>query len=238
MAAVAFTLAERERGKPMTEVEWLQCDHPGTLMQGRRGWRRTTRKLRLLACACYRRIWPLLPKACRTAIEVAERHADGEATNDELHAMQPAKPPTVQVGGPKSDFLDCGVHYAAAPSRDFRSWATTALAFAAMAVAEGGTKREVEVLAQCHLAREILGNPFRPVTVSPGWLTTTVTKIASAAYGEPALPSGEFDTARLGVLADALEDAGCQDAELLGHLRHSGPHVRGCWAVDLLLGKT
>jgi hypothetical protein len=51
------------------------------------------------------------------------------------------------------------------------------------------------------------------------------------------MPSGHLDPARLAVLADALEDAGCADADLLGHLRGPGPHIRGCWAVDLLLGK-
>jgi hypothetical protein len=51
------------------------------------------------------------------------------------------------------------------------------------------------------------------------------------------LPSSELDTARLTVLADALEEAGCGDGEMLGHLRSAGPHVRGCWALDLVLGK-
>ena len=61
--------------------------------------------------------------------------------------------------------------------------------------------------------------------------------MAEAAYEQRELPAGTLDPARLTVLADALEDAGCADADLLGHLRGPGPHVRGCWAVDLLLGK-
>jgi hypothetical protein len=64
-----------------------------------------------------------------------------------------------------------------------------------------------------------------------------VTPLASVAYEDRALPSGELDPARLSVLADALEDAGCTDPDLLGHLRSAGPHVRGCWVVDLILGK-
>jgi hypothetical protein len=64
-----------------------------------------------------------------------------------------------------------------------------------------------------------------------------VTGLAPAAYEERALPSGELDPARLAVLADALEDTGCADSEVLGHLRGPGPHVRGCWALDLILGK-
>ena len=52
-----------------------------------------------------------------------------------------------------------------------------------------------------------------------------------------ALPSGTLEPERLALLADALEDAGCDSAEVLGHLRGPGPHVRGCWALDLCLGR-
>src|SRR5262245_18565522 len=85
--------------------------------------------------------------------------------------------------------------------------------------------------------RDVAGNPFRPIALNPNWLTPTVINLAAAAYEERVLPSGELDTARLAVLSDALEDAGCEDADLLGHLRSPRPHVRGCWAVDLILGK-
>jgi hypothetical protein len=70
------------------------------------------------------------------------------------------------------------------------------------------------------------------------WQGGVVGEIAHTAYEERLLPSGQLDPARLGVLADALEDAGCTDAELLGHLRGPGPHVLGCWALDLILGKS
>jgi hypothetical protein len=90
---------------------------------------------------------------------------------------------------------------------------------------------------QATLLRDIVSNPFRPISMNPDWLTPTVKVLAEAAYEERALPSGELDAARLAVLADALEDAGCGDAELLDHLRGPGPHARGCWVVDLLLGK-
>jgi hypothetical protein len=87
------------------------------------------------------------------------------------------------------------------------------------------------------LARDIFGNPFRPASVEPEWITPTITNLATAAYDERVLPSGELDPARLAVLADALEEAGCDNADILSHLRSPGPHVRGCWVVDLLLGK-
>ena len=76
----------------------------------------------------------------------------------------------------------------------------------------------------------IFGNPFRPVAADPGWLTPTAVAIAESIYKERA-----FD--RLPILADALEEAGCADADVLLHCREPGEHVRGCWVVDLVLGK-
>jgi hypothetical protein len=90
---------------------------------------------------------------------------------------------------------------------------------------------------QAELVREVFGNPFRPVAVDPAWLTPTVMALAEAAYEQRQLPEGTLDFARLAVLADALEEAGCAHADLLRHLRERRPHVRGCWAVDLLLVK-
>jgi hypothetical protein len=78
--------------------------------------------------------------------------------------------------------------------------------------------------------RDITGNMFRSGKTDTNWLTETAVSLATGIYGDRA-----FD--RLPLLADALQDAGCTDAELLGHLRSPGPHVRGCWAVDLVLGK-
>jgi hypothetical protein len=83
--------------------------------------------------------------------------------------------------------------------------------------------------------RDIFGNPFRPSRpVDPAWLTFNGGGARNLA--QSVQDSGGFD--RLPLLADALEDAGCTDAGLLGHLRGPGPHVRGCWAVDLVLGKS
>jgi hypothetical protein len=83
-----------------------------------------------------------------------------------------------------------------------------------------------------------LFNPFRPVTISPAWQTPQVVVLAQAAYDQRELPSGTLEAARLAVLADALEEAGCTDPAVLNHCRRPGVHVRGCWVVDLLLGKS
>ena len=95
---------------------------------------------------------------------------------------------------------------------------------AAGTIAEGEERRALAVLA-----RDIF-NPFRPVTADPSWLTSTVVALAHGTYAKRA-----FD--RLPILADALQDAGCEDPTVLDHLRRPGPHVRGCWAVDLVLGR-
>ena len=87
------------------------------------------------------------------------------------------------------------------------------------------------------ILRCIFVNPFRPVSLDPAWRTPTVTALATATYEERILPAGTLDPDRLAVLADALEEAGCDNADILAHLRGPGPHVRGCWVLDLLLEK-
>ncbi len=93
-----------------------------------------------------------------------------------------------------------------------------------------GLIEEVEP-KQAALVREIIGNPFRPVAIDPSWLSSTAFALAQGIYDDKA-----FD--RLPILADALQDAGCENADLLNHLRSEGPHVKGCWVLDLILGKS
>jgi hypothetical protein len=87
------------------------------------------------------------------------------------------------------------------------------------------------------LLRDIVGNPFRSFVFDPVCLTPLVVTLAQAAYAERTLPRGELDRGRLAVLADALKEAGCTEQGILDHLRSLGPHVRGCWPVDLVLAK-
>jgi hypothetical protein len=93
----------------------------------------------------------------------------------------------------------------------------------------------------CLVMRDIFGNPFRPLPPLPpsvlGWHGGLVVQLALAAYEQRSLPAGTLEPDRLAVLADALEDAGCQDDEIVGHLRGPGPHVRGCNVIDLLTGR-
>src|SRR5579862_8133963 len=141
-----------------------------------------------------------------------------------------------------SKYAAAAAAYAASPARPewtfgiaiywFRTGAGTA-AYASSIMVDGkwtsdGTDAEEAV--QLKLVRDIFGNPFKPVTIAPAWLTSTVVSLAQAIYDERA-----FD--RMPVLADALEESGCTSQEMLEHCRGGGEHVRGCWLVDLVLGK-
>jgi hypothetical protein len=89
---------------------------------------------------------------------------------------------------------------------------------------------KAERIDQCRVLRDIFGNPFRPVTFSPSWRTDTAVALTRQMY-----ESRDFST--MPILADALQDAGCDNDDILFHCRGDGPHVRGCWVVDLVLGK-
>ncbi len=214
----------------MTEAEWLAATNPRPMLEHLRGCGITARKYRLFACGCCRFIASRLSTLWLHALEVAARTADDRATAAERQAAvsaAEAMPPRRErlVGGP----VDHAVAAAGEATSRYASHAN-ALAVALHAAAVAPASR----LRQAALLRELVGNPFRPpVAVDPAWLAWnggTVGKLAAEVYEAR-------DLARLPVLADALEDAGCADTEVLGHLRGPGPHVRGCWALDLVLGK-
>jgi hypothetical protein len=229
----------------MTEAEWLTCVDPGPLLTAQRG-QVTDRKARLFAVACCRRIESFLvdPRAVE-ALAVAERFADGEATDEQRSAARKAAQQVAQVRGtvrrpttPKGDRRAASaVYYAVAGEAWDAAWHARDLVLEVRAWQWGGcadatTARQAEQRAQAELVREILGNPFQPVVLDPAWLTWNgglIAGLAQTIYTERA-----FD--RLPILADALEDADCADRRILGHCR-TGHHVRGCWVIDLLLGK-
>jgi hypothetical protein len=216
---------------------------------------RTSRKRRLFGCACCRRLWPLLSdQRVRAALETEERFLEGQATGDEVKAAHRAlsdvqRQLSDQIGPdefrPPSARMDpaARTHFDVAEALLSCGPNTVVRDEVAAAAVRGGVSATVEEEwgAQAALVRDIFGNPFRPVAVAPGWLAWsggTVARLAQAAHDERRLPSGHLDPGRLAVLADALEDAGCADEAILSHLRGLAPHVRGCWAVDLILGKT
>jgi hypothetical protein len=99
-----------------------------------------------------------------------------------------------------------------------------------------------EFISQANLLHDIFGNPFRSSPPLPpavlAWNGSTIPRLAESIYQERQMPEGTLDTASLVGLADALAAAGCNDAELLAHLRSPEPHVRGCFAVDAVLGRS
>jgi hypothetical protein len=185
-------------------------------------------------------------------ILIAEGYADGLATESELLDAG-----TIAVhGSPTRRALVFGSKYEALSSAEFAAYLATvsdagecseAWSHALQAVGRAASAhvasntgaipdthtRHDESAVQASLLRDIVGHPFRIVSHDSSWLAWndgTIPKIARAIYDERAFE-------RLPILADALEDAGCDNADILTHCRGPGPHVRGCWVVDLLLGK-
>lgn len=213
----------------MTPEEWDRCEDPHRMLEFLRG-RASDRKLRLVACACCRRIWDLIsPDPGRRAVETAERWADGQATEQEVRDARSRS----------FGFADPGTfpRYADAfgvTVLSDRAWdaAAQAATWATRYKQEPGDR---EPAAQSLLLRCIMGNPFRPPPTVPdsvlahnGGSARRLVECIYAARGFEDLP----------VLADLLEEAGLSDAALLGHLRGPGPHALGCWALDAVLGKS
>jgi hypothetical protein len=225
----------------MTEEEWLSGDIEAIelwLLTGHDEVPVSDRKLRLWAAGCCRLCWGLLKdKRSRAAVEAAEQFADGLIARAELAAVGRG---ASEAGETLSNFdkavkpfrhAALAADDAAAPHMGPVIGAPHRVRWALLAA--GLASKEDAETAVVALVRDVLGNPFRRTKSKRSWLKWdggTVPNMARAVYAERA-----FD--RLPVLADALEEAGCTDPELLGHLRGPGPHVRGCWALDLLLGR-
>ena len=240
----------------MTEADWLADNDPRPMLEFLSG-KASERKLRLFACACARRVWRLLDdERSRQAITVAERYADGLAADAERAGAEGnafwfreydlALRLGDNLDADPDDYTGAGsfdpVAFAAAEAAvsTLCGDAENAALFTARCAVEAirdEQGRGAERVGQCDLLRDLFGNPFGPVDLVPGWVTRDGRARARSAYEGRALPEGTLDPARMAVLADALEDAGCDHADLLGHLRGPGPHVRGCWALDLVLGK-
>lgn len=224
----------------MTEGEWLACTDPKKMLRVLRGNNKASdRKLRLLACGCCRRIWAdLTLKPLRPAIETAEEYAELSVTIQELGAVHHKSVTAIarslhrNVGKRRND-----TGYATKMRRmGIAANAAYPAPFQIKLLHGLGEDESLRVFSPV-LLRCVVGNPFCHVIIDPACLTPNVIHLATAAYDERSMPSGELDPARLAVLSDALEEAGCDTQDILTHLRSPGPHVRGCWAVDLILGK-
>jgi hypothetical protein len=194
------------------------------------------RKLRLFAVACVRSILPRTRDVHRGDVarvaNIAEAVAEGTAAASELEAVRETIPWDNEI----STALEaCNPEARFAAVRTVRAAANAVLGFWLTAhpefrrrSPETAAARRTELERQTALARCVFGNPFRPFPVAPEWRTGTVLAIAHVVYAERA-----FD--QLPILADALEEAGCDALELLTHCRGPGPHALGCWVLDLVL---
>ena len=250
----------------MTETRWLACDDPGLMLEFVWD-RVSDRKLRLFAVSCCRRLWHYLDdEKGRAALETIERATDAGPddralwnswslepfAHDALHgriAAQRGFSEDVVRAAFTAVALAMHVECAEVKSTVFRvAHIAGAQALGPRADAyllyqlgkdvhledEEHTAAEeaiaTEQTLQIALIHDICGNPFRRVAFDSSWRTSTAVALAAQMY-----ESRDFSA--MPILADALQDAGCENGEILDHCRGPGPHVRGCWVCDLVLGR-
>jgi hypothetical protein len=203
------------------------------------------RKFRLFACACCRNIWSLIvEERWRNAVEVAEALADQACPAERLKMEWDAEGVTAvghAIDGATATDARWGANWAAKNAVqavvEFRLHILGPAnlgdirAAARMRLESKQASEHSERKIQTTRLRDILGSPFRPVTLDPSRRTLSVVRLARAIYDERCF-------VKMPDLGDALERAGCRDEAVLNHCRETGEHVRGCWAVDLVLGKS
>ena len=261
----------------MTEEQWDACTEPTKMLEFLRDiGKASERKRRPFATGVARQVWGMLAhQAAFQAVELAERFADGDATEEELDvawhglrllpeyeenlAIHAAAEALGSRAAARESLRSAPVYDLTYGPRAERQWVLLGLTSGVVWASVGAVSRAagdeaggmVAVRATdaakqhrerlCGLVRDIFGNPYKPLTPLSlsllGWSEGLVVNLAEAAYQHRSLPSGHLENARLAVLADALEDAGCTEDRLLAHLRSPGPHVRGCVGVDAVLGK-
>jgi hypothetical protein len=219
----------------MTEQEWFGSNDFGVLVRyaidvNPRGAFRTgrtpRRKLRLASCAIARSIVALAAdERTRIALETAERCAEGELPETDRIAMREITRTIDRVEPVPADCANAAIFHALGD--DPGDLILTA------DLAWGAINYDTEErLLQIDILRDIVCNPFRPMFFSDRWRTDTAVTLAQQMYEAR-------DFSAMPILADALQDAGCDDEHILTHCRDPhATHVRGCWVVDLVLGKS
>jgi hypothetical protein len=207
----------------MTEQEWLDCKKPEKMLR-LLSPNSANRKIRLFICACCRRYWDRLEdERSRQAVEWSEQFVEGQADENKRPKIIRAAWAVVRPYRGNGPFESWWAAFAPCDrflDRDLDLW-------------QGRDHRQRAVMSD--LLRDIIGlRPFRPITIDPSWLSWHGGLLVSMA--RRVYESRDFSD--VPVLADALEEAGCIDADILGHCRSGGDHFRGCWVVDLLLGKS
>ena len=199
----------------MTEAEWLTGTEPDPMLAFL--WRKASdRKLRLFACGCCRELWESLEdERSRNAVATAEHYADGIATDGTRRGARHA----AQVARSEASRAARQIARAAYEATHHDAWEAAHYAHVYC--------HTLGLAYQADLLRDIFGNPFGPVAFSPDWRTDTALSLARQMYA-----SREFGA--MPILADAIQDAGCDNDDILNHCRSAGPHARGCWVIDAL----
>jgi hypothetical protein len=220
----------------MTEEHWFAWDDPGVFLQSLLYQAHTPiarvftdRKLRLFAVACSRRVQErCADQRMTTAIDAATTFADA-TSNADRKQIRPTRRALLTSGWWHTAE---GRLAGAVLRRSPLSGAIAASLFAGYLVGGATAQAEQERMAHGPLLRDIVGNPFRSVAFAPEWRTSTAVTLAKGMY-----ESRDFGA--MPILADALQDAGCTSDDILNHCRDAhATHVRGCWVVDLVLGKS
>lgn len=224
----------------ITEKEWLKAKTLIDLDLYRSAWN-AFRKWRLFGVACCRRAMARFPDPrFEPLADASERFADEQLEWNKIKTIRKAlltlrKEFGDEIGPERArhdivEALDAATGQKALGALQASRYAAYALGAAARPTWEAALNREER--EQMQLARDIFGNPFRPVAFSPEWRTSTVVALAKSMYDSR-------DFAPMSLLADALQDAGCVHEDILAHCREAnGTHVRGCWVVDGVLGKS
>jgi hypothetical protein len=213
----------------MNQAEWVNCTDPVLMLEYLRE-RESERKLRLFLCACARQLWHLLAdEESRQAIHSIERSLDWPNSSQALHDAHSA----ARTAAHRQERLPHKEWNDNAFVRGKAAWEVANI-ISDIVYRDWRSQRSTERVIQCNLIRDIFSfPPSLDMQVSPSWLAWnggTIPRIAQQIDEE-----GAFD--QFSILADALEDAGCTETNILDHCRSPGPHVRGCWVTDLLLGK-
>jgi len=208
----------------LTEAEWLSpIDVVRAYHYARGGM--SPRKQLLFACACSRTDPEFVDdNRIRVCTQTAELIADDQAIVDPYEPVRELLRLSPRAG--ISEWIRAYVPHAQllVPEPNFE-W------FLVWRIEQTTRKRRSGEMGYLKCLRDIVGNPFRAFSFDDRWCSPDTLGLARAIYEDRA-----FD--RLPILADALMDAGCDDDQILAHCRSAGPHVRGCWVVDLVLGKT
>ena len=211
----------------MTEAEWRTATEPTPMLEFLRD-KASERKMRLFVCGiCRRHERQIATFGFPETLEAIEQYADGLISQEELTTVSRTRLAPWHVVG-RTNRTRQHAH-----SVLYRLMHSNEPMFLVATIALQGFsgKKAAVRRGRTRLLREIFDNPFRPVVFSRDWRTDTALTLASQMY-----ESRDFSA--MPILADALQDAGCDSADILDHCRGPGPHVRGCWVVDLVLGKT